>query len=816
MGPDRIASDGRALFQRSAAQGRGAEHVIRIQESHVERASCVQRLTSRPPPAQSAARAGAPLDQPWAEPEPAGQQQQRCSTGAAQWRAPIRTPARTRPRASSLEEGQLPAACCAATGGALGNRTKGLAVGHIRAIGYRWTAPIQLIERRGSLDPAHLWAMGDLGDGAEAVGMTDDNGDRALPEQPHPAGTGDVIGKNEGLDGEGQDNEPDTPEANHPGEPHHQQEADFKKVDAGPDGARNQPARPPDSQIYVGGLLYSMTSTELGDAFKRFGVVVDSKVIYDRESGRSKGYGFVEFEDPASVAPAISEMSGSDLNGRKIVVNHASGRTGVARERPAVPSDRDSWRGGPHERRREREPWASSPKGRPPSDRMGARHNEDAYSGRPPRDGRAAPAAREGYASFHSKSYDGGAPRAAPEYGDRYRAGGGAYYAERSGPHSSYSGQASEGGREPRGGAYPDDFRGRPGSSRPAGHSRDEYGADRRAPREAPYRGAHYDDQGPSGPRGGERSYGAPAPTRYDQGYGRASYDAYPSYAGSRGSGRQEAYAEAPPVLGPRDTYREDSTYNDRNTGSSNPPYQFNRSPRDGNWDGTASRGARSFERAPEYGGNPPQYHSGNDGGYNSARRDFGPVKEPHPPGRGYNAGPLPSRAPGPGDRYRSMPEPYRNGPDGRYGGGAMSSREGYRDTPDGSSRGYNPTNSMGGEGSYRGRHPDLDRARGPLPPGAPPSRPDRDGGYGGPMRVPRTHIGDRGRPYDPLYRYKEDCNIRAMPAGHYNEVQNQCYTTKPSIHGIHQTCQKLLTRPEPASVWQVPPTFLRTQAPGA
>lgn len=77
------------------------------------------------------------------------------------------------------------------------------------------------------------------------------------------------------------------------------------------------------TKLYVGGLAYSVTEQELEALFAEQGKVVSAAVIKDRESGQSKGFGFVEFEDSADAQKAIKELNGKDFNGRSITVNEA-------------------------------------------------------------------------------------------------------------------------------------------------------------------------------------------------------------------------------------------------------------------------------------------------------------------------------------------------------------------------------------------------------------------------------------------------------------------------------------------------------------
>lgn len=76
-------------------------------------------------------------------------------------------------------------------------------------------------------------------------------------------------------------------------------------------------------KLYVGGLAYSVTEKELEDLFAGQGKVVSAVVIKDRDSGQSKGFGFVEMADDAEAQNAIKELNGKELSGRSIMVNQA-------------------------------------------------------------------------------------------------------------------------------------------------------------------------------------------------------------------------------------------------------------------------------------------------------------------------------------------------------------------------------------------------------------------------------------------------------------------------------------------------------------
>ncbi|PKL17400.1 MAG: RNA-binding protein [Spirochaetae bacterium HGW-Spirochaetae-5] len=75
--------------------------------------------------------------------------------------------------------------------------------------------------------------------------------------------------------------------------------------------------------IYVGNLSYKMTDEDLGNLFNTFGSVSESKIVIDRETGRSKGFGFVEMPNQAEGDEAIKQLDGKEIEGRSIKVNVA-------------------------------------------------------------------------------------------------------------------------------------------------------------------------------------------------------------------------------------------------------------------------------------------------------------------------------------------------------------------------------------------------------------------------------------------------------------------------------------------------------------
>ncbi len=80
------------------------------------------------------------------------------------------------------------------------------------------------------------------------------------------------------------------------------------------------------NKLYVGNLAYSVRDDSLLQAFSQFGTVTSAKVMMDRETGRSKGFGFVEMGNDAEAQAAVNGMNGQPLEGRAVVVNEARPR----------------------------------------------------------------------------------------------------------------------------------------------------------------------------------------------------------------------------------------------------------------------------------------------------------------------------------------------------------------------------------------------------------------------------------------------------------------------------------------------------------
>ena len=80
-------------------------------------------------------------------------------------------------------------------------------------------------------------------------------------------------------------------------------------------------------RLYVGNLAYSVTSEELQELFEQYGRVDSAQVLSDRETGRSRGFGFVEMENDGEAEDAIENLDGTDHKERRLTVNEAKPRT---------------------------------------------------------------------------------------------------------------------------------------------------------------------------------------------------------------------------------------------------------------------------------------------------------------------------------------------------------------------------------------------------------------------------------------------------------------------------------------------------------
>lgn len=91
------------------------------------------------------------------------------------------------------------------------------------------------------------------------------------------------------------------------------------------------------SKLFVGGLPFAVTNDQLSEMFAGCGTVVSAQVIMDRDTNRSKGFGFVEMSSEEEAKKAVDELNGKDVDGRSITVNEA---------RPQAPREPRSFGGG--------------------------------------------------------------------------------------------------------------------------------------------------------------------------------------------------------------------------------------------------------------------------------------------------------------------------------------------------------------------------------------------------------------------------------------------------------------------------------------
>lgn len=97
------------------------------------------------------------------------------------------------------------------------------------------------------------------------------------------------------------------------------------------------------TKLFVGKISYNTTEQTLTDAFAEFGEVVSAKVITDRETGRSRGFAFVEMKDADAAAAAIKGLDGKEIDGRAIAVSEAKEREERPRRDFNNNSQRRSW-----------------------------------------------------------------------------------------------------------------------------------------------------------------------------------------------------------------------------------------------------------------------------------------------------------------------------------------------------------------------------------------------------------------------------------------------------------------------------------------
>ncbi len=93
--------------------------------------------------------------------------------------------------------------------------------------------------------------------------------------------------------------------------------------------------------IYVGSIHFKMNEAELKEVFEEYGEVTSAKIIIDKYSGKSKGFGFVEMPNEEEAKKAIEELNGAEVSGRNIIVNESIERA----------DRRSNFRGGDNDRR---------------------------------------------------------------------------------------------------------------------------------------------------------------------------------------------------------------------------------------------------------------------------------------------------------------------------------------------------------------------------------------------------------------------------------------------------------------------------------
>ncbi|KAF7803685.1 glycine-rich RNA-binding protein RZ1A [Senna tora] len=101
-------------------------------------------------------------------------------------------------------------------------------------------------------------------------------------------------------------------------------------------------------RCFIGGLSWSTSDRKLKDTFEKFGKLVEAKVVVDKFSGRSRGFGFVTFDEKKAMEDAIEAMNGMDLDGRTITVDKAQPQQGSSRDDGDRYRERGRGGGGGH------------------------------------------------------------------------------------------------------------------------------------------------------------------------------------------------------------------------------------------------------------------------------------------------------------------------------------------------------------------------------------------------------------------------------------------------------------------------------------
>ncbi|CAN8266421.1 unnamed protein product [Cochlearia groenlandica] len=191
-------------------------------------------------------------------------------------------------------------------------------------------------------------------------------------------------------------------------------------------------------RCFIGGLAWSTSDRSLRDAFDKYGHLLEAKVVLDKFSGRSRGFGFITFDEKKAMDEAIAKMNGMDLDGRTITVDKAQPQGGAGRD---------------HDGDRSRDRGYDRDRSRPSGGGRGSGGGDCYRCGKPGHFARECPS---------ETGRDGGGRYGARD--DRYsRDGGGSRY----GPDRNGRDSGRDGGRSRDGGS-----RGGPGGER---HSRAPY-----------------------------------------------------------------------------------------------------------------------------------------------------------------------------------------------------------------------------------------------------------------------------------------------------------------------------------------------------
>lgn len=117
----------------------------------------------------------------------------------------------------------------------------------------------------------------------------------------------------------------------------------------------------PEHRIFVGGLPWAAGEQDLAEAFRSFGTITSARIILDRETQRSRGFGFVTFDTAEAATEAIAHMDGKEISGRRITVRPAEAR----QPRPRQGSSPSNEASSHHRRGRDSAPREGGPRGRP-------------------------------------------------------------------------------------------------------------------------------------------------------------------------------------------------------------------------------------------------------------------------------------------------------------------------------------------------------------------------------------------------------------------------------------------------------------------